>query len=251
MDTQFDLSFLQVLQHNVTAAATYGTPAEIGRASLSLGAGSSTVLIKSTRLGADYNGITVKLINPGRTSPQKVTYDLEGRVLYVFLAHNGTAITSTAAQVAAGINAMTSQDAQSLTPGFFFRASTPTGGGAGVVVAASGVLAGGVALVREPVTRYSSTTGGGIFCFRQLGPIELVSVEFLLNASVAYTVSAITYDNLVEDTSETVPVLTGTAQSGFLAPAGIVLPRGRALKFTAASYGVVRVGVRGVAKLAR
>lgn len=248
MDTQFDLSQLQIFQHTLTAATTFTTPAEIGRASLSLGAGSSTIVIKSTRLGTDPNNTAIKLINPGRASGLDVKYDRAGNTLTVFLGHDGSALISTAAQVAAAIN---NTDAAASSPGLFFRASTPTGAGAGVAAAGSGTLAGGLPLTQGPTTRLSSASGGGLFCFRQLGPIELVSVEFLLNASVAYTVSAITYDNLVEDTTETVPILTGTAQSGFIAPAGIVLPRGRALKFTAASYGMVRVGVRGVAKLLR
>jgi hypothetical protein len=239
MDNQFDLAGLQILQHTATVGFT---GVELNRPSLTLGAGASQLVFKALWLGDYPNGFEVRLVDPGNSSALALNYDAAGRRLLVVLAHDGVAVTSTAAQVAAAVNAITAP----FGVGTVIRAATPTGGGSGVVVPATGVLAGGTPLTLGSTVRLTGANAG-LFFFRQLGPVEFVSFEFALGASVPYVLSAVTYDNLAEVPAETVVLFSGTAQNRFQALENIVLSRGRALKFEAATTGVVRIGVRSPA----
>lgn len=251
------LSVLQVLQHTATTAFT---GVEQGRSSLTLGAGASSVAVKARNLGAALNGVEVRLHDPGQASALAVKYS-DGTTprITVTLAHDGSAITSTAAQVVAAINTPSlDRDGE---PGLYgmhrqFLASAPSSGGSGVVVAASGTLAGGAdpTLLRTYDTCRYSAANGGLFYFNQTNPIEIVAIEAVLGASrdeTAYTVSIVSYDDLSEVTAETVQFATGTAQHIYLMPSNLILPRGRAIKFVSATTGVVRIHARNVQKTPR
>lgn len=248
------LSVLQVLQHTATTAFT---GVEQGRSSLTLGAGASSVAVKARNLGAALNGVEVRLHDPGQASALAVKYS-DGTTprITVTLAHDGSAITSTAAQVVAAINTPSlDRDGE---PGLYgmhrqFLASAPSSGGSGVVVAASGTLAGGAdpTLLRTYDTCRYSAANGGLFYFNQNNPIEIVAIEAVLGASTAYTVSIVSYDDLSEVTAETVQFATGTAQHIYLMPSNLILPRGRAIKFVSATTGVVRIHARNVQKTPR
>ena len=130
MRVEFDPSSSLVLQQALTGTSVFdGT--DVGRASLTLGAGDAAVTVKAKHLGTHYNGTTVRLIGTGSEAPtETVFYDQVDNRIDVFLRKSGGSVISTPLTVAAAIQAR----------GIPFTASAG-GAGTGTVVAATGVLA--------------------------------------------------------------------------------------------------------------
>lgn len=72
------------------------------KASLGIGAGNAGVRYVADLAGVGGNSIRVAHVNPGAASPLSVA--VLGNDITVTLAHSGTALTSTASQVAAAVN---------------------------------------------------------------------------------------------------------------------------------------------------
>jgi hypothetical protein len=248
MRVDLDPSTSIILQHTVTSAGTFAG-AEIGRAVYAAGAGASQVIFRAKKLGADFNGYKVRLIDPGRDNaaeavsydpaipnPAELTsYSPDANRLDVILASSGGSITSTAATVAAAVQAY------ARSPITAAYGST----GAGTVSAVSNVLAGGAdpTVVRNTHHKFSSTSSGGLFFFGQGGNIRIRQFEATLNTSTAWTLDVVNLDEgLNEIAAETVRVASGTGTSVFLNQSNcdIILAPLRAIKFLANTYGVAR-----------
>lgn len=248
MRLDLDASSSIILQHTVTSAGTF-TGVELGRASYSAGAGASQVIFRAKKLGADFNGYKVRLIDPGVNNAAEVvrfdpaipnpaeltSYTPDANRLDVVLASSGGSITSTAASVAAAVQAY------SRSPVTAAYGST----GTGTVSAVANVLAGGVdpTVVRGTQFKLSSTVSGGLFFFGQSGNIRIRQFEAALNASVAWTLDVVNLDEGYNEISaETVRIVHGTGSSVFLTcnDLDVILGPLRALKFQAATYGVAR-----------
>lgn len=236
--TVLDLSAPSVLQHNLTAGTFTGV--ELGRASLTLGAGSSTLVFKAVELGAPSNAWTVRVVQPRVPGPLGVI--VRENSITIAPAFDGSAITSTAAQVAAQINALERLRG-------FICAHTPTGSGAGLVAPNSGTLSGGADPALGSYTRrYTSGTAGGLLYFDQKQPIELFSIEGAFGASVAYTVKLVKFDQCWDSGAEDLQIMGATAASMFQTFTNLVIPPGRAIKIVAPSTGFVRAVVRNTPK---
>lgn len=245
MRVDFDTSSSIVLQHTVTSAGTF-TGVEQSRAGYVSGSGTSQLIFRAKKLGADYNGYKVRLIDPGRDNASEIvqfdpgipnpseltSYSPDANRLDVILASSGGSITSTAASVAAAVQA------------FARSPITATVGstGAGVVVPDSFVLGVGVDPVVVRNTQFkSSSTAGGLFFFGQSGNILIRQFEAKLNASVTWTLSIVNLDEGYKEISaETVKVASASDTDVFLTNLNLVLAPLRALKFEASSYGVAR-----------
>lgn len=245
MRVDFDTSTSVILQHTVTSAGTF-TGVEQSRAAYTSGSGTSQVIFRAKKLGADYNGYKVRLIDPGANNASEIvkfdpgipnpseltSYTPDDNRLDVILKSSGGSITSTAASVAAAVQAA------SRVPITCAYGST----GAGVVVPAAFVLAGGVDLTVVRNTQFkSSSTVGGLFFFGQTGNILVRQFEALLNTSTAWTLSVVNLDEgYNEIAAETVQVTAATGTNVCLTNLNLVLSPLRALKFASATYGVAR-----------
>ena len=247
---QFDLSAPQTWQHVLTAGTFTGV--EIGRASATLGASTSGIVVKSRSLGSGPNGAVVKIVNPGRAASLSASFrpqaENEHWVLEITPAHNGTAITSTAAEVVAYLNDYGQLTNTKQRGWLSFLAASPLTTGAGVVAAGSATLSGGSDIVMHSTVRQTSGTAGGLFYFNQHEALEVLSFEFALGSSVAYTISTLSYDGLSEVTGETVVFASGTSMSATIPGQGLILPRGRAIKIVSGATGMARVTVRRASK---
>jgi hypothetical protein len=245
MRVDFDTSTSLVIQHTVTSAGTF-TGVEQSRAAYISGSGTSQVIFRAKKIGADFNDYKVRLIAPGSDNAAEVvkfdpgvpnpseftSYTPDANRLDVILKSSGGSITSTAASVAAAVQAY------SRSPITASYGST----GAGIVVPDANVLAGGVdpTVVRNTQFK-SSATAGGLFFFNQGGNLILRQFEAKLNASTAWTLSIVNLDEgYNEITAETVQVAAATDTNVFLTNINVVLSPLRALKFETASYGVAR-----------
>lgn len=233
----FETSPSVVLQHTLSGTGAF-TGVEVGRSSLTIGAGNGAMVFKARHFGTDPHTYTVRIADPKRLTPAIVVRWKENdRILQVVPAHNGTAITSTAAQVAAAV-------AELVLP------ITCDYGGTGVNVAieGSGALAGGLdpTAVRQTMFKFipAANVNGGLLVFNQPFNIVVQQVEARLAASALWTLSAVNLDEgLREITGESVVYATSTSQDIFLANLNIVLAPLRALKFVSATQGVVRACV--------
>jgi hypothetical protein len=245
MRVDFDTSSSIILQHTVTSAGTF-TGVEQSRAAYISGSGTSQLIFRAKKIGADYNGYKVRLIDPGSDNPSEIvkfdpgipnpseltSYTPDANRLDVILASSGGSITSTAASVAAAVQA------------YFRSPITCAYGstGAGVVVPDAFALAGGVDLNVIRNTQFkSSAVAGGLFFFGQSCNILVRQFEAKLAASVAWTLSIVNLDEGYNEISaETIQVATATDTNVFLNNLNLVLSPLRALKFEASSYGVAR-----------
>ena len=246
MRVDFDTSSSIVLQHTVTSAGSF-TGVEQGRAAYASGSGTSQLIFRAKKLGADYNGYKVRLIDPGRDNASEIvqfdpgipnpseltSYSPDANRLDVILASSGGSITSTATSVAAAVQAYTRSPIT----------ATVGSTGAGVVVPAAFVLAGGVdpTVVRNTQFKLTSTAGG-LFFFGQSGNILIRQFEAVLSTSGAWTLHVVNLnEGYSEISSESVQVAGATDRDVFLPNLNLVLSPLRALKFETARYGVARV----------
>ena len=235
MRVDFDLSSSLVLQQTISGTGAFdGT--EVGRAVLTLGAGNSAVTFKARKLGTDFNGFTVRMVDPQQDNPAEIVkFDPSTNRLEVFLRKAGGVVTSTATQVA---SAVSSKDV--------IVTAAYGGTGAGTVAAGSGVLAGAIdpEVARNVLFKFTpiADVSGGRFTFDQTGNILVRQFEAKLGASVAWTLEIITLDEgLREIAAETILYSGATAQTVMLVNVNLVLSPLRALKFSAASTGVARL----------
>lgn len=246
MRVDFDTSSSVILQHTVTSTGTF-TGVEQSRAAYTSGSGTSQLIFRAKKLGADYNGYKVRLIDPGRNNsaeivkfdpdipnPSELTsYTPDANRLDVILKASGGSITSTAASVAAAVQAF------SRSPITCAYGST----GAGAVVPDAFVLAGGVDLtvVRNTQFKSSSTAAGGFFFFGQSGNILVRQFEAVLHTNKAWSLSVVNLDEgYNEIAGETVVVASGTDTDVFRGNLNLVLGPLRALKFVTDTFGVAR-----------
>lgn len=231
----FDTSTSLVLQQLLSGTGVFdGT--EVGRAALTLGAGNAAVIFRSRQLGADFNVYVVKMMDPGRDTPGiVVTWDPNYNILNVVVKRTAGVISSTAAQIAAAVQAK----------GFVVTADYG-GTGADVVVPASGTLSGGLnpTIYRNVQYKFAPAAhvNGGRFSFDQAGNLLIRQFEAKLSASVAWTLELINLDEgLREITADTVLFQGSTSQNIIIPNMNLVLSPLRALKFSAAAQGVARV----------
>lgn len=236
--TPLDLSSPSVLQHTLTAGTFTGV--ELGRASLTLGAGSSSLVLKSPELGAAGNGLAIRISQPIVAGTLGVA--VQESNIVVVPAFDGSAITSTAAQIAAAINDHARLKGRLV-------AYTPTGSGAGLIAAGAGVLAGGSDPASGSYTRrYTSGVAAGLLYFDQKQAVEVLSIEGVFGASVAYTVKLVKFDLCWDSGAEDLQIMGATAASMFQTFTNLVIPPGRAIKIAAPSTGFVRAVVRNTPK---
>jgi hypothetical protein len=191
-------------------------------------------VFRARRLGTDFNGYKVNLINPWRdTASEIVTFDPGDSRLDVVLRYSLGSVTSTSAQVAAAVQAKN-----------VIVTATYGGTGAGVVVPANATLAGAIdpTIVRNTRYSFSPVGNGGLFSFDQGGNVVVRQFEAKLSASVAWTLTIVNLDEgLREDTSTEVQVAGNTGTDVFISNLGLVLSPLRALKFYASAQGVARI----------
>jgi hypothetical protein len=233
MRVDFDTSTSLVIQQTVTGSATFdGSSA--GRAFLTLGSGTSAVTFRARKLGTDFNGYKVAMIAPPQDNPsERVSFDANDNRLDIVLRKVSGSVTSTAAQVAAAVQAA----------GCIVTAAYGSTG-AGTIVPATGVLASGIdpTVVRNTQYKFAPTGNGGGFNFYQSGNVLLRQFEAKLTASTAWTLSIINLDEgLSEIAGETVQIAGATDTDVFLTNINVVVSPLRALKFVTATQGVARV----------
>lgn len=233
MRIDFDTSSCLVLEHIVSGVAVFNG-SSVGRAAVTSGIGNSAVVFRARKLGTDFNGYKINLINPGRDNASEVvTFDPGDTRLNVVLRYAAGAVTSTSAQVATAVQ----------TAGLELTA-TYGGTGAGVVVPATTALTGAIdpTIVRNTRYSFSPAGNGGFFSFDQGGNVVVRQFEAKLSASVAWTLTIVNLDEgLREDTATEVQVAGNTGTDVFISNLGLVLSPLRALKFSASAQGVARI----------
>jgi hypothetical protein len=173
-----------LVQQAVPAGVFDGT--EVGRAGLAFdgpAAPDSRVLVRARRYGTAANAYGVVLADPGTTGTT-LRVEQAGTTITVRLVRTGGGISTTAAEVAAAINAKARA-----TPGFPLVADAdPNGTGAGVVAAAPLTpLTGGL----DPGTwddvrghyKWTFAGNGGLFYFEQEEAVFLRQVH--VNLTIA------------------------------------------------------------------
>ena len=233
MRVDFDTSTSLVIQHTVAGSATFNG-ASVGRAFLTLGSGNSAVTFRARKIGTDFNGYKVCMIEPPQDNPsERVAFDPNDNRLDVILRKVSGTVSSTSAQVAAAVQAA----------GYIVTAAYG-GTGAGTVVPAAGVLASGIdpTVVRGTQYKFATAGNGGGFSFYQVGNVLLRQFEAKLTSSTAWTLSIVNLDEgLIEIAGETVQIAGATGTDVFLSNMNVVLAPLRALKFVSAIQGVARV----------
>ena len=242
MELIIDPSMPFALQHESTAGVFNGT--EMGRALHETGVGASDVRFSARRLGDGGNAIYVKMVDPGRVYV-RTTVRVYADEIEIVLRHSGVAITATAAEVAAAVNAFDFR----VTPGLYVVAHAY---GAGVVSAMVRTpLLGGVAIPNPEgfTARLSAAGNGGLFFFDQNEPLQLMQVETALGASVATVVSTVDYRTMLAGATEAFTMHSVTSASILWVPTQpVVLLPGRGVKITAAATGIARVTVRRMSR---
>jgi hypothetical protein len=233
MRVDFDTSTSLILQQTVSGIGTFdGT--DVGRAFVTSGIGNSAVTFKARRMGTDYDNYQARMIDPGQDNPSEVvTWDANANRLNVFLRRAAGVVTSTSAQVALAVQ----------RAGLILTADYG-GTGLGVVVPASAVLASGLdpTVTRNLQFKFAAPANAGRLTFDQASNVLIRQFEARLSASVLWKLELINLDEgLRELSSETVEHSTATSQNIIQVNMNLVLSPLRALKYTAAAQGVVRV----------
>jgi hypothetical protein len=152
-----------------------------GKAFVQIGSGSSGIFVIAKNYGSLQNSITVQLLDTGPGTTTALSVSQVGEAIVVTLGRNPGGITSTAAQVAAAINAFSMNP-----PGFAQPVrSTLTGSGTGIVSAVGATaLAGGLDPVVDPSGRlfewdWTVNTHGGLFYFENDDTIFIRNLQAL------------------------------------------------------------------------
>ncbi len=161
------LKNLKLLRPDLSFSHVFG--ADGAFATLSIGTGTAGVTYTADARGTGGNSIRVAQVNPGAASPLSVA--VSGNDITVTLAHNGTALTSTAAQVRDAVNAHTAAAAL-VNAGL-------TGDGTGVAVA-------------QALTNLSGGTLGTVVGVRAKRTLNLTSASYSKNIVLAYSTSELT-----------------------------------------------------------
>lgn len=231
---EFETSSSVVLQQSVVGGTFTG--AEVGRASVTQGAGNAAVTFKARFLGTYANpaaeAYQVALVTPAGATQRYARFD-PGANLLLIQAKAG----DTANDVAALVNG---DDRLPI-------ACSPGGTGAGVAVAFAAVgLTGGLdpVVVRNHQFKFAAQTTGGLFFFDQGGNVVVRQVEAAFGGVVPWTLTLVNLDEgLTPIGAEDVLVVGATSAAFVLLDQGIVLAPLRALRLNAASTGVARVVV--------
>ena len=240
MPVPLETSSYLTLQHTLSAAATFdGTV--LGRPTVTLGVGDAALTFNAKHLGSDFNDAVINLIDPKvATSSEVVRYDPGSKILNVYLRTFAGSVSSTAAQVAAAVQAAT-------VPPCPITACYG-GDGTGTVVPASDALADGAdpEVVRNTRFNFSSDSAGGGFDFGNRNRSVVVR-QFLaqLHTATAWTLSLINMDEgLTEIAAETVQIAESSSSTVALLDLNLVLGPLQALKFVSNTYGVASALVR-------
>jgi hypothetical protein len=161
------LENLKLLRPDLAFSYVYG--ADGAFATLSIGTGAAGVTYTSDARGVGGNDIRAAQVNPGVSSPLSVS--VSGNDISVSLAHNGTALTSTAAQVRDAVNAH---------PGAAALVNAGlTGDGTGVAVA-------------QAMTNLSGGTQGTVVGVRAKRTLSTNLSDHRKNMVLAYSTSEMT-----------------------------------------------------------
>ena len=234
MSIYFDANQPVVIQHNATGTSVFNPTdaANAGRAFCTLGTSGAAVTYRAREYGAAGNSLQVAQINPGGKGALRI--ELTGQLIRVYLRHDGSAIVSTADEVAAAVNAA----------GLPVLASAA---GTSVVTAvASTSLAHGADPTVFKQQRYVWTpaTNGdpmGLIHFNHEVPLRVHQLELKLATSAAFTFSLVNLDDggaLIS--GDSVLIYGATSANGFFATPFCLSPR-QAIAVTAAQQGIARV----------
>ena len=242
MELIIDPSMPFAIQHTSSAGTFDGT--EIGRAKYETGTSAADVRFSARRLGDSGHGIHVKMVDPGRAYESTIVRAYADEIEIV-LKRSSSAITATAAEVAAAVNA------------FDFRAMPNLAivahgyGTSAVSALARTALSGGLTVPPSEgfTARLSTASTAGLFYFDQNEPLQIMQVEAALGASVATVISSVDYRTMCPVTTENFTIY-GVTSTGFLwvPTQPVVLLPGRGIKVTAATTGIVRVTARRMSR---
>lgn len=240
MPVLLETSSYLTVQHILSAAATFNGVV-LGRPTTTLGMGDAALTFSAKHLGADFNGAIVNLIDPMMaTSSEVVRYDPGSQILNVYLRTSAGSVSSTAAQVAAAVQA-------AMIPPCPITACYG-GDGTGTVVPASNVLADGAdpEVVRNTRYSFASVSGGGGFDFgNRTRSVKVHQFLAQLHAATAWTLSVVNMDEgLMEIAAETVQIAGSSGDTVVLLDLNLILGPLQALKFVSNTYGVASALVR-------
>lgn len=234
MNIFFDANQPVVVQHNATGSSVFNPTdaANAGRAYATLGAAGAAITYRACEYGLAGNSLEVAQINPGAKGNLRL--EVVGSLIRVYLKHNGSAITSTADEVAAAVNAAG-------LPVLASAAGTST-----VTAVASTALAhgGDPTVFKRQRYVWTPVTAGdpmGLIHFNQEAPFKVHQIELKLAVSAAFTFALVNLDDggsLIS--GDSVVIYGATSANGFFATPFCLSPR-QAIAITAAQQGIARV----------